>query len=48
MRSSITPPVSVQHKVYCALPGPTLLRSLVKHVLTKAAAPGPRTSALPR
>src|SRR5690349_12589528 len=49
MRSSTTPPVaSSQHSVYCALPAPTRSRSLVRDALTYAAAPGPRTTALPR
>ncbi|COX88913.1 Uncharacterised protein [Mycobacterium tuberculosis] len=38
----------MQHKVYCALPGPIRPRSLVSAELTNCAAPGPRTSALPR
>ncbi len=43
------PPVaSSQHSVYCALPGPILPRSLLSVALTYAAAPGPRTIALPR
>src|SRR6188472_4755231 len=44
----MTPPDSVQHNVYCALPGPIRPRSLVSVALTYAAAPGPLTSALPR
>ncbi len=44
----MTPPDSVQHNVYCALPGPIRFRSLVSAELTNRAAPGPRTSALPR
>src|SRR5580693_5411574 len=48
MRSSMTPPDSVQHSVYWALPGPMRPRSLVSAELTKRAAPGPRISALPR
>ena len=49
MRSSTTPPVaSSQHSVYCALPGSIRSRSLVRQALTKSAAPGPVTRALPR
>ena len=49
MRSSTTPPVaSSQHSVYCALPGSIRPRSLVRQALTKSAAPGPVTRALPR
>src|SRR6478609_5343588 len=48
MRSSTTPPVSSQHRVYCALPGAIRPRSLVRQALTNSAAPGPRTLALPR
>ena len=48
MRSSTTPPVSSQHSVYCALPVEIRPRSLVRQALTKAAAPGPVTDALPR
>src|SRR5215207_108020 len=48
MRSSTTPPLSLQHIVYCALPGPMRPRSLVRQVLTYAVASGPRTVALPR
>ncbi len=48
MRSSTVPPSSSQHSVYWALPGSMRPRSLVKQVLTKSAAPVPRTSALPR
>ena len=44
----MTPPDSVQHNVYCALPGPMRPRSLVSAELTYSAAPGPRTDALPR
>ena len=44
----MTPPDSVQHNVYCALPGPMRPRSLVSAELTNCAAPGPRTNALPR
>ncbi|PQM43976.1 hypothetical protein C1Y40_05866 [Mycobacterium talmoniae] len=44
----MTPPDSVQHNVYCALPGPIRFRSLDRVALTNAAAPGPRTVALPR
>ena len=43
------PPVaSSQHRVYCALPGWILPRSLLSVALTWAAAPGPLTMALPR
>src|SRR4051794_26160305 len=43
------PPVPAsQHKVYCARPGPIRPRSLVSVAFTNAAAPGPRTVALPR
>ncbi len=43
------PPVaSSQHRVYCALPGTILPRSLLRVALTYAAAPGPVTVALPR
>src|ERR1700756_1672593 len=48
MRSSTTPPDSVQHNVYCALPGGRRRRSLVSAELTNSAAFGPRTNALPR
>src|SRR5689334_5704434 len=48
MRSSTVPPSSSQHRVYCALPVSMRPRSLVRHWLTKSAAPVPRTSALPR
>src|SRR6185436_1004622 len=49
MRSSTTPPdSSSQHSVYCALPGPIRPRSLDSVAFTNAAAPGPRTCALPR
>ena len=48
MRSSTTPPVSVQHIVYWAWPGPMRRRSFVRQALTKSAAPGPDTRALPR
>src|SRR5918993_599797 len=48
MMSSTTPPSSSQHNVYWALPGWMRPRSLVRHRLTKSAAPCPRTSALPR
>ena len=48
MMSSTTPPSVSQHSVYCALPGPIRPRSLVRQALTKSAAPGPRTVALPR
>src|ERR1700754_3539825 len=44
----MTPPESVQHNVYCALPAPMRRRSLVSAELTYSAAPAPRTSALPR
>jgi hypothetical protein len=44
----MTPPDSLQHKVYCALPGRMRFRSLVSAELTNAAACGPATSALPR
>src|SRR6201995_1812515 len=44
----MTPPDSVQHNVYCALPGAMRPRSLVSAELTNCAAPGPRISALPR
>jgi len=44
----MTPPDSVQHNVYCALPGPMRPRSFVSAEFTYSAAPGPRTSALPR
>ena len=44
----MTPPDSVQHNVYCALPGPIRPRSLVSVELTYSAAPEPRTDALPR
>ncbi len=37
----MTPPVSVQHNVYWALPGPILARSLVSAAFTNSAAPGP-------
>ena len=42
----MTPPDSVQHNVYCALPGPIRRRSLVSAELTNSAAPGPRTRRL--
>src|SRR6478735_124587 len=43
------PPVwSSQQSVYCAWPGPIRPRSLVRVLLTKSAAPGPATTALPR
>src|SRR4051794_19947591 len=48
MRSSTTPPSSVQHSVYCAWPGPMRDRSLVRQPSTNAAAPGPRTVPVPR
>ena len=48
MRSSTTPPDSSQHIVYCALPVEIRPRSLVRQALTKSAAPGPVTDALPR
>src|SRR6478752_5247564 len=48
MRSSTTPPASSQQRVYCAEPGSMRRRSLVRHALTKSAAPGPVTEALPR
>src|SRR3954453_4448479 len=48
MRSSTTPPLSSQHIVYCALPVVIRPRSLVRQAVTKAAAPGPVTDALPR
>ena len=48
MRSSTTPPSEVQHKVYCACPGRSFARSLVRQVFTYAAAPGPFTTAFPR
>ena len=41
MRSSTTPPASLQHSVYCADPGWMRRRSLVRQALTKSAAPGP-------
>src|SRR5271155_1349778 len=44
----MTPPDSLQHNVYCALPGWIRSRSLVSAELTNCAAPGPRTNALPR
>src|ERR1700738_193769 len=44
----MTPPDSLQHNVYCALPGSMRSRSLVSAELTNSAAPGPRTNALPR
>src|SRR6202012_3022533 len=44
----MTPPDSVQHNVYSALPGAMRPRSLVRAELTNWAAPGPRISALPR
>ena len=40
MRSSTTPPASSQHRVYCADPGWMRRTSLVRHALTKSAAPG--------
>src|SRR6476620_1530735 len=48
MRSSTTPPASSQHSVYCADPGWIRRTSLVRQALTKSAAPGPVTEALPR
>src|SRR3954447_21350460 len=48
MRSSTTPPSSLQHRVYCAWPGPIRERSLVRQPSTNAAAPGPRTVPVPR
>ena len=49
MMSSTTPPVaSSQQSVYCARPGPIRPRSLLRQALTKSAAPGPVTRALPR
>src|SRR6478609_2226863 len=48
MRSSTTPPDSSQQRVYCAEPGWMRRTSLVKQELTKSAAPGPVTDALPR
>src|SRR6476619_3479520 len=48
MRSSTTPPASSQHRVYCADPGWIRRTSLVRQALTKSAAPGPVTDALPR
>src|SRR5829696_2020350 len=48
MRSSTTPPDSSQQRVYCAEPGWMRRTSLVRHALTKSAAPGPVTDALPR
>ena len=48
MRSSTTPPDSSQDSVYWAWPGSMRPRSLLRQELTKAAAPGPRTEALPR
>src|SRR5215211_6472877 len=49
MRSSTTPPdASSQQSVYCACPGRMRSRSLLSVALTKAAAPAPRTLALPR
>ena len=44
----MTPPSSLQHIVYCAWPGRDSARSAVRQSLTKAAAPGPVTDALPR
>ena len=41
-------PGQAQHRVYCALPGSILSRSLLSVALTYAAAPLPRTDALPR
>src|SRR5215210_8365392 len=48
MRSSTTPPLSLQIRVYCAWPGAILFRSLVRQRLRKSADPGPVTVALPR
>src|SRR3954453_1454901 len=48
MRSSTTPPDSSQHRVYWAEPGAMRRTSLVRQRLTKSAAPGPATDALPR
>src|SRR4051812_9899900 len=48
MRSSTTPPASSQQRVYCAEPDPIRRTSLVRQALTKSAAPGPVTDALPR
>src|SRR5579875_567494 len=48
MRSSTTPPVSVQQSVYCACPGAIRSRSFARHAFTNARAPRPRTVALPR
>src|SRR3954470_10913972 len=47
MRSSTTPPDSSQHRVYWAEPGAMRRTSLVRQRLTKSAAPGPVTDALP-
>src|SRR3954470_18187192 len=48
MRSSTTPPDSSQHRVYWAEPVAMRRTSLVRQRLTKSAAPGPVTDALPR
>ena len=42
------PPDSSRQRVYCALPGSIFARSLDSVALTKSAAPGPDTIALPR
>src|ERR1700739_2832959 len=44
----MTPPDSLQHHVYCALPGSIRFRALVSAVLTNSPAPGPRPNALPK